>query len=225
MIYVHWVVIFTLICQIKIYKHSHLQTSISPWHMSFLDITTSLFLGGKFHTIPKFWKFLCHKKSMIFFKRKSQKVEENMKKILRKISTFLYMVQVGSQWYRRMFSFFSSHIFLIVIFGSIGLWMIPTSVSYIKIGGKKWEKKKNPPQIEHNYWVAIIISVLIHLISFRYLINTHYNISLCNFLEVYLNLHERVERMWEMLTNFCANYMNGLGGHMEGQIMQMYSTR
>lgn len=89
--------------------------------------------------------------------------------------------------------------------------------------GKK--RKKKPPQIEHNYWVAITISVLIHLISFRYLINTHYNISLCNFLEVYLNLHERVERMWEMLTNFCANYMNGLGGHMEGQIMQMYSTR
>lgn len=145
MIYVDWVVIITLICQIKIYKHSHLQTSVSPWHMSFLDITTSLFLGGKFHTIPKFWKFLCHKIND-FFQKQITTILRKYENNLRKISTFLYMVQVGSEWYRRMFSFFPSHIFLIVIFGSIGLWIIPTSVSYIKIGGKKWEKKekKNP---------------------------------------------------------------------------------
>jgi hypothetical protein len=91
--------------------------------------------------------------------------------------------------------------------------------------GKKMGEKKKSTETEHIYWVAIITIFLIHFISFRYLINTHYNISLCNFLEMYLNLHERVERMWEMLTNFCANYMNWLGGHMEGQIMQMYSTR
>jgi hypothetical protein len=64
--------------------------------MSFLDITTSLFLGGKFHTITKLWKFLCHKVND-FFQKKITKTQRKYEKNLRKISTFLYVVQVGSQ--------------------------------------------------------------------------------------------------------------------------------
>jgi hypothetical protein len=85
--------------------------------MSFLDITTSLFLGGKFHTIAKFWKFLCHKFNGFFQKK--------IKKIKRRSEKNLHISIHGSSRLvnniEGFFCFFSFHIFLIGIFGSIGL--------------------------------------------------------------------------------------------------------
>lgn len=62
----------------------------------FLGYHNQPFLGGKFHSVIKFWKFLCHKVND-FFQKQITKIWRKYEKNLTKISTFLHMVQAGSQ--------------------------------------------------------------------------------------------------------------------------------
>jgi hypothetical protein len=66
----------------------------------------SPFLCVKFFTVVKFDEFLLKK---IKLKKESPKIRKKESSQHKKITRYLYMVQVGSQKYTRMFNFFRSY--------------------------------------------------------------------------------------------------------------------
>jgi hypothetical protein len=113
-------------------EHHNKGSSLS--HCYYLMSTNHIFKAN-FHIVVKIWNFFL---SIQWF------LDENhqIKKRTKKKSRFLYMVQVGSQKFTRIFQFLL-HILLIAKLGYISLWMIATFTA-----SKNWEKNIEEPDIK-----------------------------------------------------------------------------